>query len=43
MVQGIAKVEKMDFLTQNSVELGVNRIIPIFSEYCVIHLQDEKL
>ncbi len=43
LVQGITKGEKMDFLMQKSVELGVNRIIPIFSEYCVIHLQDEKL
>ncbi len=43
LVQGIAKGEKMDFLMQKSVELGVNKIIPIFSEYCVVRLKGEKL
>jgi hypothetical protein len=34
LVQGIAKGEKMDFLMQKSVELGVNRIIPVFTQHC---------
>ncbi len=43
LIQGIAKGEKMDFLMQKSVELGVNRIMPIFSERCVVRLKGEKL
>ncbi|WP_225879687.1 RsmE family RNA methyltransferase [Abyssogena phaseoliformis symbiont] len=43
LVQGIAKGEKMDFLMQKSVELGVNKIMPIFSERCVVRLKGEKL
>lgn len=43
LVQSIAKGEKMDFLMQKSVELGVNKIIPIFSQRCVVRLKGEKL
>ncbi|SMM99894.1 Ribosomal RNA small subunit methyltransferase E [uncultured Candidatus Thioglobus sp.] len=43
LAQGIAKGEKMDFLIQKAVELGVNKIIPIFSEHCVVRLKGEKL
>ncbi len=43
LVQGIAKGEKMDFIMQKSVELGVNKIIPIFTERCVVKLKDDKL
>lgn len=32
LVQGIAKGHKMDFIIQKSIELGVNRIIPVFTE-----------
>ena len=42
LVQGIAKGEKMDFLIQKAVELGVNRIVPIFTERCVVKLNAEK-
>ncbi|WXU00082.1 MAG: Ribosomal RNA small subunit methyltransferase E [Catillopecten margaritatus gill symbiont] len=43
LVQGIAKGEKMDFLIQKAVELGVNKIIPIFTDHCVVRLKGEKL
>jgi 16S rRNA (uracil1498-N3)-methyltransferase len=43
LAQGIAKGEKMDFLIQKAVELGVSRIVPIFSEHCVVRLKGEKL
>ena len=43
LVQGIAKGEKMDFLIQKSVELGVNKIIPIFTNHCVVRLTGDKL
>lgn len=43
LVQGIIKGEKMDFLIQKSVELGVNNIIPVFTQHCVTQFQGEKL
>jgi len=43
LAQGIAKGEKMDFLIQKAVELGVKRIIPVQSERCVVRLKGEKL
>jgi len=43
LAQGIAKGEKMDFLIQKAVELGVNKIVPIMSEHCVVKLKGEKL
>jgi 16S rRNA (uracil1498-N3)-methyltransferase len=33
----------MDFLIQKAVELGVNKIIPILTEHCVVKLKGEKL
>lgn len=42
LVQGIAKGEKMDFLIQKAVELGVNKIIPIFTKHCVVRLKADK-
>lgn len=43
LIQGIAKGEKMDFLIQKSVELGVNKIVPVFTKHCVIKLNDNKI
>lgn len=43
LAQGIAKGEKMDFLIQKAVELGVNRIIPIVSERVVVRLKADKV
>lgn len=42
LVQGIAKGEKMDFLIQKAVELGVNKIIPVFTQHCVVKLKGDK-
>lgn len=42
MVQGIAKGEKMNFLIQKAVELSVNKIIPVFTEHCVVKLKGDK-
>ena len=41
--QGIAKGEKMDFLIQKAVELGVSRIIPIETEHCIVRLKANKV
>jgi 16S rRNA (uracil1498-N3)-methyltransferase len=43
LAQGIAKGEKMDFLIQKAVELGVSQIVPIFTQRCVVRLKGEKL
>jgi 16S rRNA (uracil1498-N3)-methyltransferase len=43
LAQGIAKGEKMDFLIQKAVELGVTRIIPMKLERCVVRLSDETV
>ena len=43
LAQGIAKGEKMDFLIQKAVELGVTRIISMKLERCVVRLSDEKV
>jgi len=43
LAQGIAKGEKMDFLIQKAVELGVSRIIPIQTERCVVRLKVDKV
>lgn len=43
LVQGIAKGEKMDFLMQKAVELGVGNIVPVFTEHCIVRLKGDKL
>ena len=43
LAQGIAKGEKMDFLIQKAVELGVSRIMPIQTERCVVRLKVDKV
>lgn len=41
--QGISRGEKMDFTVQKAVELGVNTITPLFTEYCNVKLKNERL
>lgn len=43
LAQGVAKGEKMDFLIQKSVELGVSTIMPVLTERCVVKLKGDKL
>lgn len=42
LVQGIAKNDKMDFIIQKAVELGVIKIIPIITERTVVKLDEKK-
>lgn len=42
LVQGIAKGEKMDYIIQKAVELGVRGIIPVQTRRTVVHLEDKK-
>ena len=43
LAQAITKGEKMDFLIQKAVELGVTRIIPMQTERCVVRLKMDKV
>lgn len=40
---GISKGERMDFAIQKSVELGVTEITPLFTEYCVVNLDEKRI
>ncbi|MCH9696678.1 MAG: 16S rRNA (uracil(1498)-N(3))-methyltransferase [Gammaproteobacteria bacterium] len=38
----ISRGERMDFAVQKAVELGVSTIVPLFTEYCVIKLDEQQ-
>jgi len=42
LFQGIPKSDKMDFIIQKSVELGVKRIVPLITERTVVRLKDKR-
>lgn len=39
---GISKGERMDYAIQKAVELGVNEITPLFTEHCVVNLDEKR-
>jgi 16S rRNA (uracil1498-N3)-methyltransferase len=39
---GISRGERMDYAVQKATELGVTRITPLFTEHCVVRLDEEK-
>ncbi|SMF93418.1 16S rRNA (uracil1498-N3)-methyltransferase [Methylomagnum ishizawai] len=39
---GIARGERMDLAIQKAVELGVTRITPLFTEHCVVRLDETR-
>lgn len=39
---GISRGERMDYALQKSVELGVSRITPLFTEHCVVRLEKDR-
>jgi 16S rRNA (uracil1498-N3)-methyltransferase len=43
LAQGIARGEKMDFIIQKAVELGVHEITPLFTERCNVKLDADRL
>jgi len=43
LVQGISRGERMDFVVQKSVELGVASITPLFTERCEVKLTGDRL
>jgi len=40
---GISKGERMDYAIQKAVELGVTEITPLFTEHCVINLDEKRI
>lgn len=42
LAQGIARGERMDYAIQKAVELGVRRIVPLVTQFCVVNLQQER-
>lgn len=40
---GISKGERMDYAIQKSVELGITEITPLFTEHCVINLDEKRI
>lgn len=42
LFQGIPKKEKMEFIIQKAVELGVYEVVPVMMKRCVVRLQEEK-
>lgn len=42
LAQGIARGEKMDFIVQKAVELGVKKIVPLVTERCNVRLDQER-
>jgi 16S rRNA (uracil1498-N3)-methyltransferase len=43
LVQAIVKSEAMDTIVQKATELGVARIAPVISEYCVVRLDESRI
>lgn len=42
LAQGIGRGEKMDYIIQKAVELGIHKITPLFTEYCNVKLDLER-
>ena len=42
LAQGISRGEKMDYTIQKAVELGVKKIIPLFTEHCNVKLDEDR-
>ncbi len=42
LFQGLPKKDKMEFIIQKSVELGVSEIVPVIMKRCVVKLDENK-
>src|SRR5690606_20908451 len=42
LAQGLARGEKMDFIVQKAVELGVKNIVPLITERCNVKLEGAR-
>ncbi len=43
LVQGVSRGERMDYTLQKAVELGVWRVVPVFTERSMVALRGERL
>lgn len=42
LYQGISKSDKLEFIIEKAVELGVKSIVPLASKYCIAKIEDKK-
>ncbi|RJQ49568.1 MAG: 16S rRNA (uracil(1498)-N(3))-methyltransferase [Gammaproteobacteria bacterium] len=42
LAQGVSRGERMDYAVQKAAELGVTRIVPLLTEFCVVKVQEER-
>lgn len=42
LIQGLPKKDKMDFIVQKATELGVKKVIPVFTQRTIVKLDREK-
>ncbi len=42
LFQGLPKKDKMEWIIQKAVELGVHEVVPVVMKRCVVRLQEEK-
>lgn len=42
LFQGLPKADKMEYIIQKCVELGVHKIVPVNMKYCVARIKDEE-
>lgn len=42
LFQGLPKADKMEFIIQKAVELGVHAVVPVATKRCVVKLDDKK-
>ena len=40
--QGLPKADKMEYIIQKCVEIGVHKIIPVNMKYCIAKIKDEE-
>lgn len=42
LFQGLPKADKMEYIIQKCVELGVHKIVPVSMKYCIAKIKDEE-
>lgn len=42
LAQGVSRGERMDYAVQKAAELGVTRIAPLITEFCVVKVHEER-
>ena len=40
--QGLPKADKMEYIIQKCVEIGVHKIVPVNMKYCIAKIKDEE-